>query len=139
MSRKMLRICSMLGLVTVLSVAAARAQTATGRQAQTLFNTENVQKIHRTGDAAPEKPQDASEIQNRQNEKSRIVSTHSGDVAREMSLSKSAFESLNDRYALAAIATPDAGAKLRKSKLKERPAKEKKTLSETVEIHKQNR
>ena len=138
MLRKMLGICSLFALFMVLTVIAAHAQTTTATKTHTPPDFETGQKTRQSNDAAVGQAQGVSEIQDRQNEKSRLGLMNSGDVAREIKVSKSASELLNNQFTLVEVITPDAGAKIQKSKLKEPLRKEKKTFSEIATIPKQD-
>ncbi len=136
MLRKMLQICTMFGLVMVLSVIAAQAQTVVSAKAHIPFDFKIGQKTYQSGDYNLGWTQSVIKIQNRQNGKPRLVLMNPGEVSQEMNVSKLVFERFNDQCFLAEIITPNGNTKFRKSKLEERLAKEVKPFRETVAMQK---
>jgi hypothetical protein len=135
MLRKMLQICSMFGLVTVLSVIAVYAQTDVRGKAHIPFDFKIGKKNYQSGEyTLGWTTQGVLMIQNRQNGKARVALMNPGNVSREPNVSKLVFERFNDQYFLAEIITPNGSTKFRKSKLEERLAKERRPLRETVAV-----
>ncbi len=136
MLRKMLQICTMFGLVMILSIIAAQAQTVVSTKSHIPFDFKIGQKTYRSGDYNLGWTQSVIKIQNRENRMARLVLMNTGEVSQEMNVFKLVFERFNDQYFLAEIITPNGSTKFRKSKLEERLAKEGKPFRETIAMQK---
>jgi hypothetical protein len=128
----------MFGLVMVLSVVAAQAQTSVRAKAHIPFDFKIGQKTYQSGEYTLGWSEGVLKIQNRRNGKARLILMNPGKTSRDANVSKLVFDRLNDQYFLSEIITPGGGAKFRKSKREERLAKEAKPLTETVALQKQD-
>ena len=140
MKRKVLQICSLLGLAVILAVVSAEAQTITQYKANIPFDFTIGKKIYNAGDYiinVKSLNQHAAAVLSVKNAKTRdlremIVSTNGSRSLVDKTVL--IFERYGDQYVMTQMVSPDYGLSAPKSNVKNRIAKKIGKPEESVAI-----